>query len=944
VGDLPQQMSSPPPSTPAPLGLEFLADVEYEWLGVAGLPNLPASPPSMVDHSPWLPPAGDQGSQNSCVGWAVAYGLRSYCAALAGCEPPTEPDRQFSPAYVYNQLQSGACNLGITMKAGLDLLQAQGCATLALMPYQDGNCSATPGDAARAEAARFKIESWSRLEKASTVGAAAHQQQVREYLAAGASPLIAVRIYPQFLGLQGPGATYNSAAGENLGGHAMLAVGYDDNRSAFKVLNSYGVEWGDGGYCWIPYGFWPEVVREVYVVADSLSTGNLVFLPPSLTISGPSAVAAAASATFTASATTGGGCHLDVTDKVVWTVTAGRFEGSKYFAPSEFYGLVSITTHLSLGGGAREASIAVAVNGPNRAPAVSITATPSTGHPPLAVAFNAAATDPDGDALTYTWDFGDGEAASIPNPSHTYTGVGRYTASVVVSDPSGATGAAAQSVVIQNSPPIARIAASRTRGGAPLAVAFMNQSQDPDGDTLSLLWDFGSGATSTDANPRYVFTELGTHTVRLSVTDPFGASNTATYEVHVHRPETVRIRATPDGREAASQLSNLTCSGTGRYLAFISDATDLVPNDHNGCADAFWLDRQTGELQRVSVASDGSEATAASQNTVVSGNGRYVAFASAASNLVPGDTNDRCDVFVRDVQTGTTRRVSVSSSGQEGYGGDSTVPTISADGRYVCFQSNSPGFLPVGHHGPEIFVYDTQGATLIRISVFANDSDANPYCDLPCMSSDGNTVSFRTLLCRYPGDWQPVMTILRWRRNWGLSSIMDETTADGWSYRSAVGTNGIAYSSEAGNLAPGGWPHQLNMYFYREPMTVACSVKDQPDGIPPHGPSDEPCVSVDDNHVAFTSSCALVNADTNNASDIYVRDLRTLRTRRMSVAWDGTQANNNSACPCFASGARYVFFLTQATNLVPGESVAGWKIMLHDRDPDDDGILDDHIE
>jgi hypothetical protein len=64
----------------------------------------------------------------------------------------------------------------------------------------------------------------------------------------------------------------------------------------------------------------------------------------------------------------------------------------------------------------------------------------------------------------------------------------------------------------------------------------------------------------------------------------------------------------------------------------------------------------------------------------------------------------------------------------------------------------------------------------------------------------------------------------------------------------------------------------------------------------------------------------------------------------MSVAWDGTQANNNSACPCFASGARYVFFLTQATNLVPGESVAGWKIMLHDRDPDDDGILDDHIE
>src|SRR5262249_32007494 len=140
------------------------------------------------------------------------------------------------------------------------------------------------------------------------------------------------------------------------------------------------------------------------------------------------------------------------------------------------------------------------------------------------------------------------------------------------------------------------------------------------------------------------------------------------------------------GTPADADSDAPSVSADGRYVAFHSDATNLVFGDTNGCTDVFVYDRQTGATARVSVASDGAQGNAGSVDPSVSGDGRFVAFHSAASNLVPGDTNGVTDVFVYDRQTGATARVSVASDGTQG-NASSLEPSVSGDGRFVAFYS-----------------------------------------------------------------------------------------------------------------------------------------------------------------------------------------------------------------------------------------------------------------
>src|SRR5262249_11565314 len=117
-----------------------------------------------------------------------------------------------------------------------------------------------------------------------------------------------------------------------------------------------------------------------------------------------------------------------------------------------------------------------------------------------------------------------------------------------------------------------------------------------------------------------------------------------------------------------------------------SDATNLVPGDTNGSPDVFIRDRHTGETTRVSLTSSGNQANKDSGTPIISGDGRYVGFVSQASNLVPRDTNGVYDIFVHDRQTGQTTRVSVASGGAQ-FNVHSFLPTLSWDGRYVAFLS-----------------------------------------------------------------------------------------------------------------------------------------------------------------------------------------------------------------------------------------------------------------
>src|SRR5207253_854957 len=142
---------------------------------------------------------------------------------------------------------------------------------------------------------------------------------------------------------------------------------------------------------------------------------------------------------------------------------------------------------------------------------------------------------------------------------------------------------------------------------------------------------------------------------------------------------------------------NPSISADGRFVAFESFASNLVSDDTNRTGDVFVHDRLTGVTERVSVASDGTQGDDFSQVPSISAAGRFVAFRSFASNLVSGDTNGRDDIFVHDRLTGATDRVSVASDGTQGNDDASepnSLPSISADGRFVAFATHASNLVP----------------------------------------------------------------------------------------------------------------------------------------------------------------------------------------------------------------------------------------------------------
>lgn len=173
--------------------------------------------------------------------------------------------------------------------------------------------------------------------------------------------------------------------------------------------------------------------------------------------------------------------------------------------------------------------------------------------------------------------------------------------------------------------------------------------------------------------------------------------------------QTTRVSIASDGTEGNGGAYASSLSADGRYVAFMSDSSNLVSGDTNLAQDIFVHDMQTGQTRLVSVSSDGTQGNVLSSadKPSLSADGRYVAFSSFADNLVSGDTNQTLDVFVHDRQTGQTTRASVASYGRQSHGGASTFPILSADGRYVAFESLASNLVSRDtNHKRDIFVRD----------------------------------------------------------------------------------------------------------------------------------------------------------------------------------------------------------------------------------------------
>lgn len=189
--------------------------------------------------------------------------------------------------------------------------------------------------------------------------------------------------------------------------------------------------------------------------------------------------------------------------------------------------------------------------------------------------------------------------------------------------------------------------------------------------------------------------------------------------------------------------SSPSLSFDGRYIAFTSSAADLVAGDTNGSADVFVRDMQLAVTTRVSLDSLGGEGNGDSLSPSLSFDGRFVAFASAATNLVPGDLNGHADIFVHDNLTGTTVLASVDANGVQA-DADCLAPAISADGRFVTFHSVATTLAPGdANHADDVFVRDLLRGTTERVSV-ALAGDADGPSDKPSISADGRLVAFRS--------------------------------------------------------------------------------------------------------------------------------------------------------------------------------------------------------
>jgi hypothetical protein len=241
-------------------GLVFLEDQAYQSIPLAATPLL-GELPTEVDLSSRFPTPGNQGRQSSCVGWAVAYALKSYQEGVERGWSLESPSARFSPAFIYNQIKQGPdCRGGTRYIDALNLVRRDGSATLAQFPYDEGSCSTQPSVAIKQSARAFAIADWRRVN-------VQDEMEIKTQVASGFPVLVAVEVDSGFSQLRGD-QVYAQFSGQNRSGHAMVLVGYSDERRAYKLINSWGTDWGAGGYGWVSYAAFGGVAREGYVAQD----------------------------------------------------------------------------------------------------------------------------------------------------------------------------------------------------------------------------------------------------------------------------------------------------------------------------------------------------------------------------------------------------------------------------------------------------------------------------------------------------------------------------------------------------------------------------------------------------------------------------------------------------------------------------------------------------
>ena len=369
----------------------------------------------------------------------------------------------------------------------------------------------------------------------------------------------------------------------------------------------------------------------------------------------------------------------------------------------------------------------------------------------------------------------------------------------------------------------------------------------------------------------------------------------------------------------------------GRYVAFESNAQNLIPGPSSQFRDIYVRDRKTFSTERVSVALNGAQTNGDSLGPSISADGRYIAFASNASNLAPDSDPGRFgwDIFVRDRLTGQTELVSVNSSGEQA-NQESQSASISSDGRYVVFSSYATNLTPGIDNGwPNVFVHDRQTGLTEWVSVGLNGAQPNGSClegaGPRTISADGRYVTFWSDASNLvPGDTNGVGEVfvrdLQMKKTTRVSVRSDGKQANGPSGAPALSADGrfVLFQSDATNLAPGD-TNGVGDIFVRD-LQTGQTERVNVDSVIAGSTfgAERPAMSADARYIAFDAQRP-PTATTGGRYNVYAIDRQTGAVVQVSVSSRGVVGNDQSYNSGISADGHWVVFTSLATNLVPND-------------------------
>lgn len=403
--------------------------------------------------------------------------------------------------------------------------------------------------------------------------------------------------------------------------------------------------------------------------------------------------------------------------------------------------------------------------------------------------------------------------------------------------------------------------------------------------------------------------------------------------------ETVRVSISSENIQGDQYAWKPKISSNGRYIVFESEATTLVENDENGYGDIFVFDTETQTTQLVSVNSEGEQVNYHAEYPAISGNGRFIAFVSRATNLGETVSGTYYHIYVHDMVSGETKLISESSDGTLA-NAISHYPSLSFDGNLIVFQSTATNLISEGTDGTKhVYIHNLETGETSLISLNSDNIPANHEAEYPSISSDGRYVSFSSDATNLvENDNNDVADIY-------VRDLLEETTvrvsvaSNGWegndhSYSfSAISENGIyvAFQSSANNLVDYDTNDSVDIFVHN-------LITKETERVSINSLGDEaiencifPSISNDGRFVSFQSySWNLVSGDNNSSIDVFIHDRQTNITKRVSINSEGIQGNGPSSNISITPDGFFAVFQSSATNLIDDDTNGYDDIFLHD--------------